>query len=111
MVRLRFKRMGRTNVNFFRLCAFDGRTRRDGRAIEELGWYDPKVADEAKKYSLHKERIQYWLSVGAQPSETVSSVLVKNGIPIPPSKTKLKKKAHAKARGSKSGGEKKQKAK
>jgi small subunit ribosomal protein S16 len=75
--------MGRKNLPFFRLCAFDSRTRRDGRAIEELGHYDPRLADEEKKYTLNRDRITYWLSVGAKPTETVQSVLLKNGIQVP----------------------------
>lgn len=82
-VRLRLKRLGRKNRAFFRLAAFDSRTRRDGRAIEELGHYDPCVKEEDKKYSLNRERIEYWLSVGALPSETVMSILLKQGISIP----------------------------
>ncbi|MGE0712311.1 MAG: 30S ribosomal protein S16 [Planctomycetota bacterium] len=82
-VRLRLKRLGRKNRAFFRLGAFDSRTRRNGRAIEELGHYDPLVADEVKKYSLNRERIEYWLSVGAKPSETVASILLRNGMSIP----------------------------
>ena len=70
-VRIRLKRFGRKNRAFFRLGVFDSRTRRDGRAIEELGWYDPLVAQEDKKYSLNRERISYWLSVGALPSTTI----------------------------------------
>jgi len=82
-VRLRLKRMGRKNLPFFRLCAFDARTRRDGRAIEELGHYDPKIDAEEKKYTLNKDRILYWLSVGAKPTETVQSILLNNGIAVP----------------------------
>ena len=82
-VRLRLKRMGRKNLPFFRLCVFDARTRRDGRAIEELGHYDPRMAAEEKKYVLNKERITYWLSVGAKPTETVQSILLNNGIAVP----------------------------
>src|SRR5437588_11319812 len=70
-VRLRLKRMGRKNLPFFRLCAFDSRTRRDGRAIEELGHYDPRLDSEEKQYNFNRERIAYWLSVGAKPTETV----------------------------------------
>src|SRR5450755_508848 len=82
-VRLRLKRMGRKNLPFFRLCAFDSRTRRDGRAIEELGHYDPRLESEEKKYVLNRERISYWLSVGAKPTETVQSILLRNGIQVP----------------------------
>lgn len=82
-VRLRLKRMGRKNLPFFRLCAFDARTRRDGRAIEELGHYDPRSATDDKKYTLNRDRISYWLSVGAKPTETVQSILLNNGIAVP----------------------------
>ncbi len=80
MVRLRLKRMGRRNRAFFRLCAFDAREERDGRSIEQLGTYDPMEKDEEKKVVLKRERIEYWLSVGAQPTETVASILKKNNI-------------------------------
>ncbi len=82
MVRLRLKRMGRRNRAFFRLCAFDAREERDGRSIEQLGTYDPMEKDEEKKVVLKRERIEYWLSVGAQPTETVASILKKNNIGI-----------------------------
>ena len=81
-VRIRLKRLGRRNHAFYRICAFDNRTRRDGRAIEYLGHYDPHVADETKKYSVNKERVEYWLSVGAEPSETCKDILVKQGIEV-----------------------------
>lgn len=82
-VRMRLKRLGRKNRAFYRIGVFDSRTRRDGRAIEELGHYDPLIADEDKKYSLNRERIGYWLSVGALPTETVQSILLKQGIDVP----------------------------
>jgi small subunit ribosomal protein S16 len=82
MVKLRLKRMGRRNRAFFRLCAFDAREERDGRSIEQLGTYDPMAKDEEKKVVLKRERIEYWLSVGAQPTETVASILKKNKIGI-----------------------------
>ena len=82
MVKLRLKRMGRRNRAFFRLCAFDAREERDGRSIEQLGTYDPMQKDEEKKVVLKRERIEYWLSVGAQPTETVASILKKNKIGI-----------------------------
>ncbi len=82
MVKLRLKRMGRRNRAFFRLCAFDAREERDGRSIEQLGTYDPMEKDEEKKVVLKRERIEYWLSVGAQPTETVASILKKNKIGI-----------------------------
>ncbi len=69
MVKIRLKRMGRKNRAFFRICAFDSREERDGRSIEQLGTYDPREKDESKKVVLKRERIEYWLSVGAQPNQ------------------------------------------
>jgi small subunit ribosomal protein S16 len=82
MVKIRLKRMGRRNRVFFRICAFDAREERDGRSIEQLGTYDPMEKDESKKVVLKRERIEYWLSVGAQPTETVASILKKNKIAL-----------------------------
>jgi len=81
-VKIRLKRMGRRHRSFFRVSAMGGRSPRDGRVIEELGWYDPNTKDADKKLALKRERIEYWLSVGAQPSETVRNLLVKNGIAV-----------------------------
>jgi len=74
MVVLRLKRLGRTHRPFYRLNAMDQRSPRDGRVIEDLGWFDP-VAPEDKQLNLKAERIDYWLSVGAQPSDTVKGLL------------------------------------
>ena len=82
-VKIRLKRMGRRNRAFYRIVAADSRAQRDGRAIERLGWYDPLVEDDEKKISLQKERIEYWLSVGAQPSQTVESILRQRGVSFP----------------------------
>ena len=67
MVRIRLKRFGRTHSPAYRLCAMDARTPRNGRPIEELGFYHPCNKDESKQVKLNAERIAYWLSVGAQP--------------------------------------------
>jgi small subunit ribosomal protein S16 len=77
---LRLKRFGRRNRPFYRICVMDRRTRRDGRAIEELGHYDPLHSGEGKSFELNEERAKYWLSVGAQPSGTVASLLKERGI-------------------------------
>ncbi|MFA6133946.1 MAG: 30S ribosomal protein S16 [Phycisphaerae bacterium] len=74
------KRFGRRHQPFFRLSAMDVRSPRDGSVIEELGWYDPVAKDPAKQMSLKRERIEYWLGVGAQPTETVADLLKKQGI-------------------------------
>ncbi len=79
-VKLRLKRMGRTNGPFFRLNAIDSRSPRDGRVIEELGYYDPRNKDQAKQFVAKLDRCRHWLDVGAIPSETVSSLLKKNGL-------------------------------
>ena len=89
MVVIRLKRFGRKHRPFFRLAAMDKRAPRNGRVIEELGWYDP-IAPEEKQVSLKVDRIDYWLSVGAQPSETVANLLKKAGCD-PTSGKKLEK--------------------
>ena len=78
-VKLRMKKMGRKHRPFFRVCAIDSRAPRDGKVIEELGHYDPLVPDTDARAILNGERIAYWLSVGAQPSETVSVLVKKYG--------------------------------
>jgi small subunit ribosomal protein S16 len=60
----------------------DARSPRDGRVIEELGLYDPLEKDAAKAVKLNRERIEYWLGVGAVPSDTVVKLLARNGIPV-----------------------------
>jgi small subunit ribosomal protein S16 len=80
MVRLRLKRHGRRHSPFYRISAMDSRSPRDGKVIEELGWYAPTVKDEAKQLNVNADRIRYWLSVGAQPSETVVGLLKRVGV-------------------------------
>jgi small subunit ribosomal protein S16 len=74
------QRLGRTNRAFFRISAMDKRSRRDGRFIEQIGWYDPVAADVSKQIGLNEERAKYWVSVGAQPSPTVRDILVKRNL-------------------------------
>lgn len=80
MVRLRMKSFGRRHRPFFRICAMDARTPRDGRAIEELGWYDPMVKNVESREWLDVSRIRYWLSVGAQPSQKVAAILRRHNV-------------------------------
>jgi small subunit ribosomal protein S16 len=75
-VRIRMKRMGRTHRPFYRICVMDSRTKRDGRPIEEVGHYDPMSRDNAAGVKLNLERIDYWMGVGALPSDKVA-VLIK----------------------------------
>ncbi|MCX5655029.1 MAG: 30S ribosomal protein S16 [Planctomycetota bacterium] len=79
MVRIRLKRLGRTNRAFWRICATDKRFARDGRVIEELGHYDPLVADQ-DKVKIHRDRVVDWLKRGAQPSDTVMQLLAHLGL-------------------------------
>jgi small subunit ribosomal protein S16 len=77
------KSFGRRHRPFFRICAMDSRTPRDGRSIEELGHYDPMTRNDAARTVLKVNRIRYWLSVGAQPSEKVQAILTRNGVTKP----------------------------
>ena len=81
-VKLRLKRFGRRHRSFYRLNAMDGRSPRDGRVIEALGWYDPNAKENDQSVSLNRERIEHWLSVGAQPSDTVRNLLKQQGIGV-----------------------------
>ena len=79
-VKLRLKRTGRRHLPCYRLNAVDSRAPRDGKVIEELGLYDPLQKDSDKQINFKRERVEYWLSVGAQPSDTVANLLEKAGI-------------------------------
>lgn len=79
-VRLRLKRVGRRHRPSYRLAAVDKRRPRDGKVLEELGIYDPMAARPEQEVVLKRERIEYWLSVGAQPSDTVRRILEKEGV-------------------------------
>ena len=71
------KRVGAKNAPFFRIVVTDGRSPRDGRFIEEIGSYQP--LKKGDNFSLKLDRAKYWLSKGAQPSETVASFIKKAG--------------------------------
>ena len=73
------KKMGRAHRPFYRICAMDKRSPRDGRVLEELGIYDTSVPETDARAILKKERIDYWLGVGAQPSEKVAVLIKKYG--------------------------------
>jgi small subunit ribosomal protein S16 len=72
-VKIKLKRLGRTRVPTYRIVVADARTKRDGRAIEEIGKYHPK--EEPSFIEVNSERAQHWLSVGAQPTEPVMTIL------------------------------------
>jgi len=72
-VKIRLKRMGKIHAPFYRVVVMDSRTKRDGRAIEEIGKYHP--TEEPSVIQIDGERAQYWLSKGAQPTEAVAALL------------------------------------
>jgi small subunit ribosomal protein S16 len=75
MVRIRLKRMGAKNQPAYRVVVVDGRSPRDGRFIEEVGYYEPlKKGNNAK---LKLDRVDYWIKCGAQPTVTVASMIAK----------------------------------
>jgi small subunit ribosomal protein S16 len=76
-VKIRLKRMGKIRTPFYRIVVADSRTKRDGRVIEEIGTYNPKT--EPSTISIVSERAQYWLGVGAQPTEAVAAILKLTG--------------------------------
>jgi len=88
-VRIRMKMTGRKHQPFFRICVIDRQKSRDGLPIEELGTYDPKVKVKSERVKLNMERVAYWMSVGATPSDRVATLLKKIktndfGQPLPP---------------------------
>jgi len=76
-VKIRLKRMGKIRQPYYRIVVADSRTKRDGRVIEEIGKYHPK--QDPSLIEVDSERAQYWLGVGAQPSEPVMALLRKTG--------------------------------
>jgi small subunit ribosomal protein S16 len=76
-VKIRLKRMGKIRAPYYRIVVADSRTKRDGRAIEEIGKYHP--THDPSVMEVNKERVQYWLSVGAQPTEQVLAILKVTG--------------------------------
>ena len=76
-VKIRLKRMGKIRAPFYRVVVMDSRTKRDGRAIEEIGKYHP--TEEPSVIQIDSERAQYWLTNGAQPTEAVEALLKVTG--------------------------------
>jgi small subunit ribosomal protein S16 len=73
------KRLGRKHRHYFRICAVDSRSPRDGKVIEEIGTYDPKIPDIDARVILNQDRLKYWLGVGALPSIQVAVFIKKYG--------------------------------
>lgn len=75
---IRLSRAGRRHLPFYHIGVFDRRTRRDGKPIEQIGFYDP--LHEKTALRIDEERVKYWLSQGARPSDTVQTLLKKAGL-------------------------------
>jgi len=76
-VKIRLKRLGKIRAPYYRIVVADSRTKRDGRVIEEIGKYHP--TEEPSFIEVDSDRAQYWLSVGAQPTEQVAAILKLTG--------------------------------
>lgn len=76
---IRMKKMGRRHRHYFRICATDPRNPRDGRIIEAVGTYDPHIPETDARVTFNNDRLQYWLGVGAKPSEKVAVLIKKYG--------------------------------
>ncbi|HEC78239.1 30S ribosomal protein S16 [Candidatus Woesearchaeota archaeon] len=75
MVKIRLTRIGRKKVPFYRIVVIDSKKARDGNYIEKVGHYDPR----SKELKLNRDRIEYWISKGAQPTNTVAKLIAKEG--------------------------------
>lgn len=75
MVKIRLSRKGRKKIPFYRIVVIDSEKARDGKFIERVGHYDPR----SKEFSLKRNRIEYWISKGAQPTNTVAKLIAKEG--------------------------------
>jgi small subunit ribosomal protein S16 len=98
-VTLRLKRFGRLNHPTYRVVATDPRFPRDGRIIEALGYYLPLMPRAQEQLKLNTERVQYWLSVGARPSDTVARMIEKSGLTVPVTKKAERAKSKGKPAG------------
>lgn len=77
-VKIRLKRLGAKKAPFYRIVVADSRSPRDGRFIEEVGYFNP--CQEPNELSVNKEAVEKWLATGAQPTETVKALIKKSGI-------------------------------
>ena len=78
MVKIRLKRMGMKKEPFYRIVVTDSRSPRDGRFIEEIGYYNPMTEPATLKFN--EERAKYWVATGAQPTDTTRALLKKGGV-------------------------------
>ena len=80
MVKIRLQKLGKTHQPTFRIVAADPRVKQTGRVKEVLGTYNPRAKGKEREVTLEKDRLEYWLGCGAQPTETMLSILKKNGL-------------------------------
>jgi small subunit ribosomal protein S16 len=81
MIKLRLSRGGRTKLPFYQIIATNSTSPRDSKFIEKIGTYNPLLADgDTQKLTINKERAEYWISVGAKPTEKVAKFLIALGI-------------------------------
>ena len=80
-VKIRLKRLGTKKRPYYRIVVMDSRAARDGRTIEEVGYYHP-IEEEGRQVKIEEERIRSWLDKGAIPSATVKRILNKNNITL-----------------------------
>ena len=88
-VRIRLTRTGRKNLPSFRIAAFDGRTRRDGPALEVLGWFNPLSKEAGKGFKVRTDRLEHWIRHGALLSMAVEELLGRQGVVLPAAPAKL----------------------
>ena len=73
------QKFGRRNRSFFRIVVMDARVKRQGAYLEKLGQYDPRETDDAKRFVVNLDRVKYWISMGAQPTDGLSALLKGSG--------------------------------
>ena len=78
--KIRLKRIGRRNRPFYRIIIIDSRKRRDGSAIEQVGWYNPIENNKEQNYNLKEDRILEWLKLGAQVTDPVNKLMKRSGL-------------------------------
>lgn len=92
-LKIRLRQQGRTNRAFYRLVVTDSRSPRDGKYVEALGWYNPIEDADDKKFAVKIDRVQHWLNIGAQLTESVENLIRKSAPQIIQSQVE-KQRAH-----------------
>lgn len=77
-LKIRLRQQGRTNRSSYRLVVTDSRSPRDGKYVEMLGWYNPIESEQDKLMNINVERVQYWINLGAQLSDSAASLIAQS---------------------------------